>query len=91
VVFATGLGVVQNPPPAGEPASLTTLSPTIPSFASATVGGMPAAVAFSGLAPGYVGLYQVNLAVPPGAPTGNVDLVITINGVASNTAKMAVQ
>jgi uncharacterized protein (TIGR03437 family) len=91
VVFATGLGAVQDPPPAGEPASLATLSPTIPSFASATVGGMPAAVAFSGLAPGYVGLYQVNLAVPPGAPTGNVDLVITINGVASNTAKMAVQ
>jgi uncharacterized protein (TIGR03437 family) len=91
VVFATGLGAVQNPPAAGEPASLTTLSPTIPSFASATVGGMPAAVAFSGLAPGYVGLYQVNLVVPPGAPAGNVDLVITMNGVASNTAKMAVQ
>jgi uncharacterized protein (TIGR03437 family) len=91
VVFATGLGAVQNPPAAGEPASLTTLSPTTPALASATVGGMPAVVRFSGLAPGYVGLYQVNLDVPQIPTTGSVDLIITMNGVASNTAKMMVQ
>ena len=91
VVYATGLGAVQDPPASGEPASLTSLSPTIPAFASATVGGMPARVDFSGLTPDYVGLYQVNLVVPQDAPAGSVDVVITINGAASNTAKMVVQ
>jgi uncharacterized protein (TIGR03437 family) len=91
VIFSTGLGPVENPPAAGEPASLTTLSPTTPAFASATVGGTPAVVLFSGLAPGFVGLYQVNLVVPQIPAAGSVDLVVTMNGVASNTAKMVVQ
>ncbi len=90
VVFATGLGAVSNPPPAGEPASLEALSPT-PVFATATVAGRPAIVTFSGLAPGFVGLYQVNLVVPMDTPSGDVDIAISMNGVASNTVKMAVQ
>jgi uncharacterized protein (TIGR03437 family) len=89
VVYATGLGAVENQPVAGEPASSEVLSPT-PVFASATVAGRPAVVTFSGLAPGFVGLYQINLIVPAGA-SGDADVVITMNGVASNTAKMAVE
>jgi uncharacterized protein (TIGR03437 family) len=38
-----------------------------------------------------VGLYQVNLIVPSGTVAGNVDVVVTMNGVNSNTAKLAVQ
>lgn len=90
VVFATGLGAVENPPAAGAPASLVDLSPT-PVFATATVGGRAAVVSFSGLAPGYVGLYQVNLIVPAGVAAGAADVVVSMNGVASNTAKIAVQ
>ena len=57
-----------------------------------TIGGVPASVSFSGLAPGYFGLYQVNAQVPANAPTGNaVPVVLTIGGVSSNTVTIAVQ
>jgi uncharacterized protein (TIGR03437 family) len=55
------------------------------------VGGVGAEVFFAGLAPNYVGLYQVNLFVPQSTPSGSVDVVITMNGVSSNAAKMQVQ
>jgi uncharacterized protein (TIGR03437 family) len=60
--------------------------------AAATVSGMPAKVSFSGLAPGYVGLYQINAQVPANAPTGDVmPVVISIGGANSNTVTIAVQ
>ncbi len=90
VIYATGLGAVENQPATGEPASLTMLSQT-PVFPSVTVGGKPAAVGFAGLTPGYVGLYQINVTVPQDSPTGSVDVVVILNGVTSNVAKMAVQ
>ena len=47
---------------------------------------------FSGLAPGFVGLYQVNARVPATSATGpSVPVVISIGGVQSNTVTMAVQ
>jgi uncharacterized protein (TIGR03437 family) len=49
-------------------------------------------IQYSGLAPGLVGLYQVNVQVPPGVPSGNdVQVVITIGGSTSNTVTIAVQ
>jgi uncharacterized protein (TIGR03437 family) len=57
-----------------------------------TIGGLAANVQFSGLAPGYVGLYQVNAQVPAGSATGSaVPVVISMNGVTSNTVTMAVE
>ena len=57
-----------------------------------TIGGMEADVVFSGLAPDFVGLYQVNVQVPSDAPIGDaVEVVITIGGVTSNTVTIAVQ
>jgi uncharacterized protein (TIGR03437 family) len=44
------------------------------------IGGIPAPVIFSGLAPGFVGLYQVNVTVPPSTANGIVDLTIMANG-----------
>jgi hypothetical protein len=44
---------------------------------------VPAAVEFSGLAPGFVGTYQVNFTIPTGVPVGAVGVTISIGGVTS--------
>jgi uncharacterized protein (TIGR03437 family) len=46
-----------------------------------TIGGIPAAPPFfSGLTPGIVALYQVNVAIPADAPTGPQPLKLSIGG-----------
>jgi uncharacterized protein (TIGR03437 family) len=88
-IFCTGLGTVTNQPPTGVAASGNSTTITQPTV---TIGGVPATVSFSGLAPGFFGLYQVNVQVPPNAPTGGeVPLTLTIGGVTSNTVTIAVQ
>jgi uncharacterized protein (TIGR03437 family) len=57
-----------------------------------TIGGQAAQVLFAGLAPGFVGLYQINAVVPAAvSPGGSVTVVVTINNVSSNTVTIAVQ
>ena len=47
---------------------------------------------FSGLAPGIVGLYQLNVIVPSDSPTGtDVDLTIQQSGATSRTSRLPVQ
>jgi uncharacterized protein (TIGR03437 family) len=89
-VYCTGLGAVSPEGTTGALASSTTLSRTNLS-PTVTVGGTTASVAFSGLAPALVGLYQINFTVPSGTPSGSASVVVTSNGVASNTAKLPVQ
>ncbi|HXE75012.1 MAG TPA: S8 family serine peptidase [Candidatus Xenobia bacterium] len=90
-IYWTGGGAVTNQPSTGaaasaNPLSQTTATPTV------TIGGVPATVLFSGLAPGFVGLYVVTLQVPAGAPTGAaVPVVLTIGGIQSNTVTIAVE
>jgi uncharacterized protein (TIGR03437 family) len=82
IVFATGLGAVT--PQGGhswasEPAA-------------AVVNGTELTPAYAGLAPGFIGLYQVNLALPPGlAPGLDVPLVLRQGGVDSNPVFVSVQ
>jgi len=87
-VYATGLGAVNPPVATGAQASGTTLS-RVTATVTATVGGQAATVLFAGLAPGYAGLYQVNLVVPQLSP-GSYPVVITAGGVASNPANVSV-
>jgi len=89
-IFGTGLGTVANQPangtPPGNPPSTTALSPAV------TIGGVPATVTFSGLAPDLVGVYQVNVQVPGNAAAGDaVPVVLSVDGVPSNTVTIAVQ
>jgi hypothetical protein len=57
-----------------------------------TIGAISAPISFSGLAPGFVGLYQVNAQVPANASTGNaVPAVVSIGGVTSNSVTIAVE
>jgi minor extracellular serine protease Vpr len=55
-----------------------------------TIGGANAAVSFSGLAPGFVGLYQVNAVVPAGLASGNQSVVISVGGSSSNSALLPI-
>lgn len=62
------------------------------------MGGVNVPVVFSGLTPGTVGLYQVNVQVPAGMPTGGaISLVLTLTDpgtgteFVSNTVTVAVQ
>jgi uncharacterized protein (TIGR03437 family) len=45
-----------------------------------TIGGQTAAVSFAGLAPEFVGVYQINATVPTGVTPGDAQLVITVAG-----------
>ena len=90
VLYLTGLGAVSNQPATGASASLTTLSSTALT-PTVTIGGTTAAVGFCGLAPGFIGLYQINVTVPPSATTGLLNLTVQAGGVTSNTASLAVK
>jgi trimeric autotransporter adhesin len=56
---------------------------------AAKLGGKPAEVAFAGLAPGFVGLLQVNLLVPD-IPGGEQALEVTVGDVAANVTVVSV-
>jgi len=90
-IFATGLGTTDPPAIAGQLAAANPLSVTL-SKPIVFVAGFSAEVLYSGLAPGSVGLYQVNARIPAGAPSGgSVPLQIVIDGSPSNTVSIAVQ
>jgi uncharacterized protein (TIGR03437 family) len=90
-VFCTGLGNVSNAPYPGSPAVSNPLSHTL-NTPIVTLGGQQVPVGFSGLAPGFVGLYQVNIQIPAGAPSGSaVPMALSIGGVVSNTVTIAVE
>jgi uncharacterized protein (TIGR03437 family) len=89
-IFSNGLGPVDNTPASGEPASTQTLSRTT-AAPTVTIGGRPAGVSFSGLAPGFAGLYQLNVEVPADAPTGIQALTLSIGGVTAKTSSIPVQ
>jgi len=91
-VFLTGLGATNPPLAAGqagspvEPFNRTVNAPVV------QIGGITAEVAFSGAAPGFVGLYQVNARIPAGAASGDtVSLQIVAGGRASNTVTIAIR
>jgi uncharacterized protein (TIGR03437 family) len=90
-IYCTGLGAVTNQPATGAPAPNDPLAMTI-NLPRVMIGNAPAEVQFSGLAPGYAGLYQVNAEVPAEAARGvAVSVTILVGEVASNTVTIAVQ
>ncbi len=91
VIYCAGLGNVNQPVDAGSvsPGSpLAMASNTV----TVTIEGIQAQVLYAGLAPGFAGLYQVNVVVPSGV-TANAaaPLVITAAGQSSPPAPIAVQ
>jgi uncharacterized protein (TIGR03437 family) len=89
VVYCTGLGPVSGPMVTGQPASLTTLQQTT-AQATAKINSIPATVEFSGLTPGFLGLYQVNIIVPPGV-TDRGFLDLSIGGLTAPSVNFPVR
>ncbi len=90
ILYATGEGPVSPPVADGVPAPSSPLS-IINGQVQVTIGGKPAQVAFQGLAPGLVGLAQINAIVPAGLTPGDQPVFITIDGVSSNTGLITVR
>lgn len=63
VVYATGLGEVQPSVPTGMPAPTNQISSAVFPV-TATINGVDAPVHFAGLAPGLVGVNQINIEIP---------------------------
>lgn len=89
-LYVNGLGPVTNQPPSGSIASASPLSQT-KATPTVTIGNQQAQVLFSGLAPGFTGLYQVNVVVPSGIAAGNAATTIAIGGVTSKTTGLVVK
>ena len=88
-LFMNGLGPVNGGPASGEFASTTVLTHT-KTDPVVTIGGQTATLQFSGLAPGFPGLYQVNAFVPTGIATGSVPISLTINGATTKALTLPV-
>jgi uncharacterized protein (TIGR03437 family) len=94
--YATGLGPVDNQVSAGEAASADPLSELIGEV-RVKVGDILVDVPFTGLAPGFAGLYQVNIHLPSFAPLGlrvPVKLLIVLSDgsvLESNEVTIAIQ
>jgi len=91
ILYATGQGKVDPEVADGTASPADPLART-PALPEVTVGGVPAQVGFSGLAPGFVGLWQINVVVPQSAPAGdNIPVRIALGGAVSNEGRLAVR
>jgi uncharacterized protein (TIGR03437 family) len=81
IVYATGLGAVDSPIDDGA-ASLDKLRNTL-TKPTVTIGGTTATVLFSGLAPQFVGVNQLNIQIPAMAPNDNAPMQIQMPGISS--------
>jgi uncharacterized protein (TIGR03437 family) len=85
-LFGTGQGIVSGAPADGTPAALTQLptdeKPSV--YINATTGPVPPEdVLYSGLAPGFIGLWQINVRIPKDVPIGDVPVVVVFKGINS--------
>ncbi len=91
IIYLTGLG--QTNPAVGDglpapksPLSVALTEPTV------TLGGVNLPVSYYGLAPGFVGVNQINVQVPSNVPTGlSVPLTISQGSYASSLSLRVVQ
>jgi uncharacterized protein (TIGR03437 family) len=90
VMYLTAMGPTNPSVPSGtaapsvEPLARVTVQPIV------TVDGQSAIIAYAGLTPGSVGLYQVNFQVPPNANSGILNVVVSQLGITSNTSTLLV-
>lgn len=91
-IFVAGMGPVNNTPADGTAASSTNLSTTTNTpdiYLTDSDGNLEQAAtpAYSGLAPGLAGLYQINFTMPTGLVTGPNASIEIFSGVDSDTVE----
>jgi uncharacterized protein (TIGR03437 family) len=88
-LFLTGLGATVVPVSDGSapgPVPVQVIEPV-----RVELGGLTCEITFAGLAPGFVGLNQVNFRVPRDAPDGTASLLVISNGIASQPITIAIK
>ena len=87
LIYCTGIGAAEQLPQDGAAATgeTTIATPVV------TIGGVTAPVSFSGLAPGFVGLNQINAEVPTGLAAKNQLVIVTVGSASSNSVLLPVQ
>jgi uncharacterized protein (TIGR03437 family) len=85
VILCTGLGAV-DPAAVNGAASLDALR-TATTTPTILIGGKAAQVVFAGMSPQFVGVNQINVAIPSGTPTGDaVSLQLSLGSVTTSAA-----
>jgi len=87
-LFGTGFGATNPLVPSGQlatgMATLVTQDPITVTIGTTTLASSD--VLYAGLSPGSIsGLYQFNVRIPAGTPSGNVPVSITIGGVSTQS------
>ena len=90
--FAVGMGPVNpalnagDPGRTSEPLNRTTTTPRV------FFDNLEGVVSYSGIAPGFAGLYQINVQIPSGLSlASNIPVSLIVGGVASNRVTIPVQ
>ena len=87
VLYATGLGATNPPGSSASGGSATPPLNVVEDNVSVFVGDVPATIGFAGLAPGFPGVYQLN--VTPNGPISD-RVYIRVNGWQSNIASVPI-
>jgi uncharacterized protein (TIGR03437 family) len=90
VIYCTGLGSVNIPIADGAAAPASPPAQIVDTVA-VSIAGKDAPVSFSGLVPGYAGLYQVNVTVPHGIAPGAALLIMSIGNTPSPPVTVAIR
>ncbi|MGA2270838.1 MAG: metallophosphoesterase [Bryobacteraceae bacterium] len=91
VIYMTGLGQVDGKIGAGQAAPSSPLLGVLAPVQVQIGATTPITPDFAGLAPGFVGVYQVNVAVPQDLPAMVYPLRVSVKGIASNSQNIQVQ
>lgn len=89
IAYLTGSGPVSPAVADGAATSSTGLTQT-QYTPTVTIGGVNAPVLFSGLTPGLIPLWQMDITVPSGLAAGSYPMIVTINGQTSNSATVSI-
>jgi uncharacterized protein (TIGR03437 family) len=89
ILYLSGLGLTDVPVASGAASPANPLAHPV-SPVVLTINGNPAVIAFTGLTPAAVGLYQINFQLPDGVPGAMATIVVSQAGAVSNSVTLPV-